>query len=423
MKLTDTSTTRRWGRVVEESRGIWFDRRETRPFNDARRDRRTHDHTHDRPVRRLRPPPHPNRRPRPLGHPVPALAASTTDLVTDAACWHHARADAVLIPLHALAVAVLVALAPRLAAVARRQRNDRVEIVDELIGYLFEAAVTPHPRWPTRYSDQLVRAALRAHQARPVDRLTIVPMLADVARRSAPSACLALGAPCSDGRRVGDARRPDASRRWGAAPCRLMRQPRGVPSRGRARHRPWPLPRSPRQHPGASTTAAGQLSLIVRAATAADPGFEWVSALPCRRRPGRRACPGHVGLCRTDVPASIEWWCTSCDDAGLISSWERSPFDLRPQPEPTDRVLMTISADIAATLRSLRLLDSTSERIVFRARATERGIVLAADEDDLDELAGFIAAEANHEPDRRRQKRLDTAFAVVNNAITPLDDA
>ena len=75
----------------------------------------------------------------------PALAASTTDLVTDAACWHHARADAVLIPLHALAVAVLVALAPRLAAVARRQRNDRVEIVDELNGYLFEAAVTPTP--------------------------------------------------------------------------------------------------------------------------------------------------------------------------------------------------------------------------------------------------------------------------------------
>ena len=86
-------------------------------------------------------------------------------------------------------------------------------------------------------------------------------------------------------------------------------------------------------------------------------------------------------------------------------------------------MLVTISAEVAATLRSLRLLDSTSRRIVFRACATERGIVLAADEDDLDELAGFIAAEANHEPDRRRQKRLAAAFAVVNDAITRLDDA
>ena len=178
--------------------------------------------------------------------------------------------------------------------------------------------------------------------------------------------------------------------------------------------------------PGPARRLAEQLSLIVRAATAVDPGFAWVSALPCRRRPGRRACPGHVGVCRTDVPASIEWWCTSCDDAGMISGWERSPFDLRPRnPEcdATDPALVTIPAEVAATLRSLRLLDSASERIVFRACATERGIVLAADEDDLDELAGFIAAETNHEPDRGRQKRLDVAFAVLNDAIARLDDA
>lgn len=46
------------------------------------------------------------------------------------------------------------------------------------------------------------------------------------------------------------------------------------------------------------------------------------------------------------------------------------------------------------------------------------GIVLAAGEEDLDELVGYIAAEANHEKDRRRQKRLDTAFAVINDALT-----
>lgn len=44
--------------------------------------------------------------------------------------------------------------------------------------------------------------------------------------------------------------------------------------------------------------------------------------------------------------------------------------------------------------------------------------MLAAGEEDLDELVGYIAAEANHEKDRRRQKRLDTAFAVINDALT-----
>ena len=54
--------------------------------------------------------------------------------------------------------------------------------------------------------------------------------------------------------------------------------------------------------PGPARRLAEQLSLIVRAATAVDPGFEWVSALPCRRRPGRRACPGHVGCAAPMFP-------------------------------------------------------------------------------------------------------------------------
>ena len=124
----------------------------------------------------------------------PALAAPPAELATQAATWCHPRGDTVLIPLHELAVAgdrhaaqlILIALTPRLAAAARRQHGDRAEIVSELIGYLFEAAVTPHPGWTTRYSDQLVRAALRARQTANVARLTIVPLVADVAQAGDP---------------------------------------------------------------------------------------------------------------------------------------------------------------------------------------------------------------------------------------------
>ena len=37
-------------------------------------------------------------------------------------------------------------------------------------------------------------------------------------------------------------------------------------------------------------------------------------------------------------------------------------------------------------------------------------------DDDLDELIGFVAAEANSEPNRRRQQRLDAAFDALNAA-------
>ncbi len=124
----------------------------------------------------------------------PTLAAPPAELATQAATWCHPRGDAVLIPLHELAVAgdrhaaqlILIALTPRLAAAARRQHGDRAEIVSELIGYLFEAAVTPHPGWTTRYSDQLVRAALRARQPADVTRLTVVPLVADIAEPGNP---------------------------------------------------------------------------------------------------------------------------------------------------------------------------------------------------------------------------------------------
>jgi hypothetical protein len=62
---------------------------------------------------------------------------------------------------------------------------------------------------------------------------------------------------------------------------------------------------------------------------------------------------------------------------------------------------------VAAALRELRLLDADWQRLVFAIRAHTHGALLAATDDDLDELIRFVAAEVNHEPNRRRQRRLD----------------
>jgi hypothetical protein len=75
---------------------------------------------------------------------------------------------------------------------------------------------------------------------------------------------------------------------------------------------------------------ARHFGAIASAASLQKTGI-WVdTALRCRRRPGRRPCPGHIRLFRTDIPSRIEWHCTSCDDDGWISNWEGTIWDLSP---------------------------------------------------------------------------------------------
>ena len=172
--------------------------------------------------------------------------------------------------------------------------------------------------------------------------------------------------------------------------------------------------------PAPARRMAEHLISVVRAATAGDAGLSWVTAITCMRRPAHRACPGHLTVLRTDVPSSIEWRCESCGDAGVISGWERSLFDLRSAGTDghiADGRGVIISTEVAATLRGLTLIDSEGERRVFRARVVPEGILLDGDEDDLDELLGYIAAEANHEQNRGRRRRLDAAFDLLRVAL------
>ena len=174
----------------------------------------------------------------------------------------------------------------------------------------------------------------------------------------------------------------------------------------------------PADTPGPARQLGEQLSSIGAAATAGDAHTTWESALPCRRRPAHRRCPGRIIVVCTHPEAPIGWRCSRCGDDGTISNWAATPYDLRRQrlalAEPLHEI--AIDAETAATLRTLQFLDTDCQRAVFAIHASDTRLHLAVTDTDLDELIGAVAAEANHEPNRRRQQRLDAAFEALNTA-------
>jgi len=53
-----------------------------------------------------------------------------------------------------------------------------------------------------------------------------------------------------------------------------------------------------------------------------------VTGVKCRRRPGRRACPGEIiGFVDEQHASAIAWSCPVCKDNGLISGWKGTIWD------------------------------------------------------------------------------------------------
>ncbi|MGQ0845268.1 MAG: hypothetical protein ACT4QF_14165 [Sporichthyaceae bacterium] len=175
----------------------------------------------------------------------------------------------------------------------------------------------------------------------------------------------------------------------------------------------------PEQAPAPARRLAEQLGRLVRAATAGPVGATWTSAVGCSRRPGNRPCPGRVRVTRSTPEAPVQWRCNGCDDEGVISNWEDSPFDLRRgRPVPVERTTaIPLDRQAVTALQSMLLLDPDPERVVFAARVEPDGaIVLSATDDELDALLDGVAAEANPERNRRRRALLDAAYAALADA-------
>jgi hypothetical protein len=132
---------------------------------------------------------------------------------------------------------------------------------------------------------------------------------------------------------------------------------------------------------------------------------------------GPKSCKVPTG--GTDIPPYVNWECSNCQDSGLIRHWEVSPYDLRPGRRFDEPGLISIELtdDEHAQLRRLQLLDLDSERLVWSAYRDHSRLLLLGIDEDLDNLVGFVACEANHLEETRRQRRLDQVIGKLESAL------
>jgi len=152
---------------------------------------------------------------------------------------------------------------------------------------------------------------------------------------------------------------------------------------------------------------------IISAATATAGRGPHATALPCRRRPGRIACPGRLVVGTQDEPPRICWECPACGEAGSIEGWQGLPPDLSgvARPDEDDAFVSVVLPETAYQLLLDELyMDRQCERVLYSARLGPGGVELSGPEEDFEELEGVVAFEANHAPTKKVQRRWDGVF-------------
>jgi repressor LexA len=85
----------------------------------------------------------------------------------------------------------------------------------------------------------------------------------------------------------------------------------------------------------------------------------------------------------------------------------------RKRIRPKDRLELLVRNSERNVLLDGALLPSDLERCIRTGVARTDGTVARFTLDELDELAGFVAAEANHSKDKKSQKQLDGLFERI----------
>lgn len=177
----------------------------------------------------------------------------------------------------------------------------------------------------------------------------------------------------------------------------------------------------PKLAKGPAGRIARYFGSIVSAASVVDRGVWGDTAIRCRRRPGRKPCPGHIRVYRLGHSAPIEWHCSSCDDQGEISNWKESTWDLsqglgrQDSAEKSGAVL--VSEQELREVRKILVLDSVNQRVIDGATNAPGGFLLHGSEDNFEDLLGYITAEADSETNPGRRQMLEKVCERIEDFL------
>jgi hypothetical protein len=122
---------------------------------------------------------------------------------------------------------------------------------------------------------------------------------------------------------------------------------------------------------------------IAEAASAWGLPMRLDTPIRCRRRPGRKPCPGHLAV--RSLSAGVLWGCTRCPDWGLISGLQGTPWD-RSAPDPgAATTLIDVPPDVYGAL--LDLDPPEVRRPALRARRRFELVTLIGSTAELRALA------------------------------------
>ena len=177
--------------------------------------------------------------------------------------------------------------------------------------------------------------------------------------------------------------------------------------------------------PAPARRIAAQLGAIAEAATAMGMPTDRTKVTPirCPKRPGRIKCPGAIAILATD-DGRIEWMCTTCRDAGILSGFKGTPWDLTPAGKArlgTDPLTIKMPDAIYQTLLELTWSDDDFRRLLRSAEWLPSGVELAAPGALVESFAEELAGHFNHEKRRDRKRLLDAALEIVETAVRELD--
>ena len=169
--------------------------------------------------------------------------------------------------------------------------------------------------------------------------------------------------------------------------------------------------------PGPARKLAEYLCSIVKAATSYAFEISLPTGIRCRRRPKRKPCQGEIFAILDKKNNSIEWFCSRCDDNGIITAWENTKWDMR----FSDMIIVRFDIVERDLIKNNTFSGPDLTDRLDAAKEVTNSITVYYSPEELEALLGYIAAEANHTTDIDLENELDALYESLEVLLDTIE--